>query len=455
MGADLRFPSITPNAPLPIFLFSSARYRFRESVFIKATVLNRNLESQPCSTAKIAPRLSAWRIAAYRRLWFGTVIMALANQCERLAVGWLVLVETDSVFLTAASFAARKVPSSLVAPIAGAISDQVSRSRMLAVTALYKAVSVALLGFLTLNGVDNIGWVFILVALSGIGQSFEVPATQGLITDTVPQRLAMRAVALQSTGSKAMGALGSLVGGLVITEFGVAAPFFTGAGIFLIGAIAMLAMPHRRGGSRVGSVVHPGILLEALKALAKLIRLPVVGTLLLVAFVVEMFGFAYNAVLPSVARDLLFVDASGLGTLTLMAGVGSVIGVAILATLGYFPRKGLLLISITIGYGLMLIGFAASGIFALSIILVMGVGAMAAVFDAMQWTLLQQHVPDGLRGRAIGGWVFAISFGWIGQLTLGAVSQTLGVQWALAGAGGLVILTGLAAYVSSAGLRAA
>ena len=417
--------------------------------------MNRNLESQPCSVAKIEPRLSAWRIAAYRRLWFGTVIMALANQCEHLAVSWLVLVETDSVFLTAASFAARKVPSSLVAPVAGAISDQVSRSRMLAVTALYKAVSVALLGFLTLNGVDNIAWVFILVALSGIGQSFEVPATQGLITDIVPQRLAMKAVALQSTGARAVGAVGSLVGGLIITRFGIAATFFTGACVFLISTIAMLTMPHGRGDNHIRNVVQPGILLESLKALAKLIRLPVVGTLLLVAFVVEMFGFAYNAVLPSVARDLLFVDASGLGTLTLMAGFGGVIGVAILATLGYFPRKGLLLIGITIGYGLMLIGFAASGIFAVSIILIMGVGAMAAVFDAMQWTLLQQHVPDGLRGRAIGGWVFAISFGWIGQLTLGAVSQAIGVQWALAGAGGLVILTGLASYISSAELRAA
>jgi hypothetical protein len=39
-------------------------------------------------------------------------------------------------------------------------------------------------------------------------------------------------------------------------------------------------------------------------------------------------------------------------------------------------------------------------------------------------------------------------------LTLGAASQIIGVQWALAGAGGLVFLTGLAAYISSASLRA-
>ena len=416
--------------------------------------MNRNAESQQRSVTDRMPRLSAWRIVAYRRLWFGTVVMALANQCERLAVGWLVLAETNSVFLTAASFAARKALGSLVAPVAGHISDRVSRSRLLAATAVYKSVIVGLLGVLTLHRPDNIGWVFILVALSGIAQSFEIPATQGLITDAVPQRLAMKAVALQSTGARAVGAFGSLVSGLAITSFGVPAPFFTGAGAFLIGAIVMTRLPRGRFDSYVSGVVSPGILLEAGKALASLIRLPVVRILLLAALVVEMFGFAYSAVLPSVARDVLQVGADGLGTLTLMAGCGAVIGVATLAALGYFQRKGLLLISVTVGYGLMLIGFAASRIFLLSVVLVMGVGAMAAVFDAIQWTLLQQHVPDELRGRAIGGWVFAISFGWMGQLALGVASQMAGVQWALAGAGGLVLLTGLAAYVSSSGLRA-
>ena len=410
---------------------------------------------KPCSEPDTAPRLSAWRIAEYRRLWFGTVVIALANQCERLAVGWLVLAETDSVFLTAASFAVRKVPGSLVAPVAGDISDRVSRSRMLAAAALYNAVILALLASLSLEGSDHMGLAFILVALSGIGHSFEVPATQGLITDTVPKRMTMHAVALQSTGAKAVGAMGSLVGGLVITSFGVPAALFTGTGVFLIGAIILTTMP--RSGSRrhAAGAVGPDILLQAAKGLASLMKLPVVSTLLWAAFVVEIFGFAYNALLPSVARNVLNVGADGLGTLTFMAGFGSVIGVAALAAWGHFPRKGLLLIGITVAYGLVLTAFASSGIFPLSLVLIMGVGATAAMFDAMQWTLLQQHVPDGLRGRAIGGWMFAIGFAWTGQLALGAAAEAAGVQWALAGSGGLVMLTGLAAYFSSPRLRAA
>ena len=78
----------------------------------------------------------------------------------------------------------------------------------------------------------------------------------------------------------------------------------------------------------------------------------------------------------------------------------------------------------------------------------MGVGASAAAFDAMQWTLLQLNVPEEMRGRAVGAWVFAIGFGWIGHIGLGAIGEQIGVQWALTVAGLVVILTGLVGLMS-------
>lgn len=57
--------------------------------------------------------LAAFRSRAFRRVWVAGVLIALATWAERLAVGWLVLTTTDSVFLTAASFAVRQAPSLL------------------------------------------------------------------------------------------------------------------------------------------------------------------------------------------------------------------------------------------------------------------------------------------------------------------------------------------------------
>ena len=93
--------------------------------------------------------------------------------------------------------------------------------------------------------------------------------------------------------------------------------------------------------------------------------------------------------------------------------------------------------------------------YAMALVLIMGVGASAAAFDAMQWTLLQLNVPDEMRGRAVGAWVFAIGFGWIGHLGLGALGELFGVQWALAGAGLTVIVTALVVLAASPMLRRA
>ena len=159
--------------------------------------------------------------------------------------------------------------------------------------------------------------------------------------------------------------------------------------------------------------------------------------------------------LPAVARNVLEVGEVGLGVLSMMAGFGSLAGVLALTAIGNVRRRGLLLIGITLGYGACLVSFASSGVFTLSLVLITGVGAMAAAFDAMQWVLLQQYVPDHMRGRAIGGWVFAIGFGWVGYLALGAVAESVGVQWALAATGALVVLTGLTAAAVAPRLRSA
>ena len=397
----------------------------------------------------------AFRYPAFRRVWVTGVLIALAAWTERLAAGWLILTETDSVFLTAASFAVRQAPGLIAAPIAGAISDRVPRNRLLGIAAACRAVLLALLALFALSGLEPLWVAFVLIALAGVGHAFETPSTQALVTDSVPRRAAMNAVALQSVGARAMGAMGGLLGGVVIANYGIPAALFAGAVVSLAGALVVGTMhPVARRGART-ELRDRSILGDVADGLRVMFSVPLVRTLLALAVLVEMFGFAYHSVLPAVARNVLEVGEVGLGVLSMMAGFGSLAGVIALTAIGNVRRKGLLLIGITLGYGGFLLAFGSSGVFPLSLILMTGVGAMAAAFDAMQWVLLQQYVPDNMRGRAIGGWVFAIGFGWTGYLALGAVAEYVGVQWALAATGTLVVLTGLAAAAVSPKLRSA
>ena len=412
------------------------------------------MTSSPSPTPSVSRPSGAFAAVTYpqfRRVWVASVVFSIGNWGERLATGWVVLNETNNVFLTAATFAVRQAPQLIAAPIGGAISDRFSRGKILFLAGVYKLIILSILAFIAANGLEPLWLVFVILAFSGIGHSFEIPSIQGMVTGSVPRDVRMNAVAVQSTGMRAVGALGALVAGFAIDSFGVPATLVASGLFFTLGGTIALIVNQGAVTSvaqQTGSVVH-----DVIEGLKLMTRLPIVRMILITAVLVEIFGFAYGAIMPAVAREALAVDVTGLGMLTMMAGIGSVVGSAFLMALGNFSRKGLLLIAIAISYGTFVATFSASGSYMIALILIMGVGASAAAFDAMQWTLLQLNVPDEMRGRAVGAWVFAIGFGWIGHLGLGALGEAVGVQWALAAAGLSVIATGLVALAASKGLR--
>ena len=406
------------------------------------------VSSKPHTPTFSRPRgpFAAFAFPRFRKVWIASVVFSLGNWGERLATGWVVLNETESVFLAAATFAVRQAPQLIFAPIGGAAADRFSRGKIMLLAGIYKAIVLSALALITANGLEPLWLVFVILAFSGVGHSFELPAVQGMVTGSVPRNMRMNAVAVQSTGMRAIGALGALAAGFAINLLGVPVTFLaSGASFALGGILALFANNDLQAGGvqRSGSVVRDTI--DGLKMMS---TMPMVRMILITAVVVEIFGFAYGAVMPAVAKEVLSVDEKGLGTLTMMAGFGSMFGTIFLMLLGDFKRKGLLLIGIAFAYGTFLATFSAFGSYAIALVLIMGVGASAAAFDAMQWTLLQLNVPDQMRGRAVGAWVFAIGFGWIGHLGLGAVGELIGVQWALAAAGAIVVATGMLALFS-------
>jgi MFS family permease len=395
--------------------------------------------------------LAAFAFPRFRWVWMASVVFSLGNWGERLATGWVVLAETESVFLAAASFAARQAPQLIIAPIAGAITDRYSRGKVMLFTGIYKAIVLLALAAVAANGLDPLWLIFVILGFSGVGHSFEIPAVQGMVTGSVPRAVRMNAVAVHSTGMRAVGALGALAAGYAISLLGVPTTFVVSGAAFALGGF--LALVANRRLKNVVVQRSSSIVRDVIDGLKLMSTLPIVRMILITAVIVEIFGFAYGAIMPAVAKNVLEVDETGLGALTMMTGIGSVIGSLFLMTLGNYRHKGILLMGIAISYGVFLATFSASGSYIVALVLIMGVGASAAAFDAMQWTLLQLNVPDEMRGRAVGAWVFAIGFGWIGHLGMGAAGEVFGVQWALAGAGIVVIVTGLIGLIFVPQLR--
>ncbi len=413
-------------------------------------------DSTTANTAPTGP-LRSLRNSTFRWLWAAGLMIGFGNWMQRLTISWLVLDQTGSVFLTAVSFAIRSAPNLVFGPFGGAIADRYPRRKVLIITAGVK-VFVALGLWALAFQADTLIWVvMVLIGLAGVTASFELPSSQALAVDVVGKRNAANGVAMLSVATRAVGAAGALTGGLLIASLGPGAVFFLGALAFAAGGYAVsrvvvaqpglsLERPSLRIGKLFGST-YGGIKI--------LLGIPVVATLLGFAMVVEILGFTYQSVMPSLAKDVLGVGSVGLGALTAMAAIGGLAGSVLITAISDYDRKGLLAVGIIFLYGGGLIALGVSEIFPLSLLIVTVVGTMASSFDALQWTMLMENVPDDMRGRAMGGWIFAIGFGWAGSLELGIIAEVYSVGWALSVNGIGLLVLGVMALMFASRLRRA
>lgn len=393
--------------------------------------------------------LSSFEEPEFRTVWFGAVLFGLGMWMERLAIGWFVLDESGSVFLAALSFAIRTVPNLVLGPIGGAVSDRLPRERVLLATSIVRMVAAALMAMVVWIDVAAIPILLVLVFITGSTIAFQNTSLQPLQAEIVgPHRLG-NAISLTSFGQRTIGVAGALTGGILIGWLGPAPAFFAAA-IPLAGAAIMFSRVRPRPVRRSSGAAFAADVIEGLRLI---VQTPMVRLLLGMMILVEIFGFSFNGLLPAVAERVLEVGPERLGVLTAGVSVGAMLGTLFLVVTADRLPRGLMLIAVFGAFGVLIVVLGNSTLFWLSLLAVAGIGACAAMVDALEWIMLQDSVPDELRGRALGGWNFAIGWGWIGPVALGATAAATSVSTALTVSGALLLTTALLTLALAGSLR--
>ena len=386
----------------------------------------------------------------FRLLWGSTLLQSIGMGMEFVALGYLVLNETNSPFMVGAAAAARMAPLFLLGMVSGAVADRVDRRLFLRFVNLVGGVVAGLMAVALITDVADVWHIMVFAFASGGIWAFNLTVRQAYTYDIVGPERALNGLSLNALSQQIGGVAGSIIAGMIISTVSVGAQYLAVSASYLSSIVFLLAL--RDVGQAAVTRRQP--VLDNLVGYVQILKKnTTLRTLMVLTAVTEVFGFTHMSLLPVFARDVLGVGALGLGFMTAVRQAGGMLGLVLLASLGDFKRKGLLIFAVAAAFGLGQMAFSLPvNLFAFLVVLVV-VNACAHSVDTLYKTLMQDNVANDERGRAMGSWVFSIGTAPIGHLGVGGMASAFGAPGALLINGSILAFVSVAAAVGLPKIR--
>jgi MFS family permease len=382
----------------------------------------------------------------YRLFFTGQGISLIGTWMQRIAMSWLVYRLTHSPFLLGVVGFAGLIPTFILSPVAGVMTDRWSRHRILVITQSLAMVQALVLAALVLTGVIAIWQIIALSIFLGIISALDMPSRQSFVVEMVESRDDLpNAIALNSSLFNAARLVGPSVAGVLIAAVGEGVCFLINGLSYIAVIAALLAMrivPAETGPSRA-SIVH-----ELKTGLAYAFGLAPIRAILLLLSMVSLVGMPYTVLMPVFAKDILHGGSRTYGFLMAAAGVGALMGAGYLASRRSVLGLGrtIVLAACLFGGGLILFSQSRWLWLSLALLVLSGFGMMVQM--ASSNTVIQTIVDDDKRGRVMS--FYAMTFAGMapfGSLLAGWTAQRIGAPWTLA-VGGCCCIVGALVFAS-------
>lgn len=383
--------------------------------------------------ARIHPLLypvRSLRHKAFLYLWIGQTSTTMGQWMDQFTRGWLIYQLTGSATHLAFVAAVRALPLLFVGLLAGVLADRLNRKHLLMSSQALNVALNALLATLIVTGAVEVWHVYVTGFINGIGMALQQPARQSMIPSLVPDRDLQNAVVLNSGTLNIGQAVGPAIAGIVVATSGMGAAYFVQAGFFLLAILVTFSMidppDHRTAGRAKESM------LESLRAGFRYVRTnDVVSLLLLLALVPMFFGNPYTALIPLFAVDVLNVSEQQTGFLLAATGIGSVISLAIMASLPPIKSRGRILIVTAVLYGVCIAVFAGAQGFILAAAVLLLAGFMRSTYRSINHTMLLSETAPEYRGRVNSMYLLDRGLVPLGTVLLGLMAALIGAPTAV------------------------
>ena len=375
----------------------------------------------------------------FRLLWIGQTASAAGDALIPVAVAFAVLGIHGTATDLGIVFAAFTVAHVAFVLVGGVVADRLPRQLVMVACDVVRLVTEVILAILLITNNTQIWHLAVAAAVIGAASAFFLPATGGLVPQTVSPGRLQQANALMGLSRSATGIFGPPIAGLLIVFAGIGVVFLVDAGTFVLSAISLLML-------RLPPTAARPTEQHFLADLAAGWREVTARRWILAAIVA--FGLSNMAgsvffILGAVVANTSLGGAAAWGVILTGGAIGGVIGG--LLALRLRPKRpllvGFLLTCAMALPPLALVGPSPLLLIAAASLLSQGGGQLA---NTWWFTMLQQHVPEQARSRVSSyDWLVSLVFQPMGSLLAGPLALAVGLPATLLGAAGIGLASNL------------
>jgi MFS family permease len=341
----------------------------------------------------------------YRLYFVGQSISLIGTWMERIAINWLVYTTTHSALMLGIVNFAGQIPTLLLSPYGGTLSDRHNRYKILLTTQIAAMVQATIMAVLVVLHVYSMPAIIGLSIALGVINAFDTPSRQSLMIKLVEDKSDLQnAIALNSSMVNLARMLGPAVAGILLTTVGMSICFVLNAASFIAVIVSLLFMKlpsmdvKKSTESAWSGLKHGYQYLQNAEDIKLVIIL-----MACISFLV----MPYSTLMPVFAKEVFHGSAGTYSLLNSISGLGSLMGAMYMATLKTTGNIKRIIIFACALFSIGLAAFACSGSLWLALLFIMPAGAGAMIHIAGTNTFVQTSVSDEMRGRVISYYVMA------------------------------------------------
>lgn len=388
------------------------------------------------------PVQAAWKLR-YWSVFVGQAFSLIGSALSQFVLLWWIADTTGSAAALSAAGLAALLPQALLAPLGGILADRFSRRILMAAADLISAACMLVLIALFLSGQEQLGHVYVMMAIRSAMQAFQSPALAASTPLLVPGSFLPRAVgfnqALQGAILVAAAPLGALA--MTLLPFGWALAIDAVTAVLGVLPLLFFKIPQGIAARRATLVA------DFLDGVRIVWRDPTLRWLYFLLAGVTLIVMPTYTMVPLLVKQHFAGGVAEVAIMEGMTGAGMVLGGIVVAALA--PRNPVPWVLLGFGVSCFTLAFTAltpATLFWPAVFWWTVSGLAFAAGDGPFVVLLQTMVPNALHGRVLSLLNMAMGLAApVGLLIAGPLAEWLGIRWAFVLMGtlaGCVVLAG-------------